>query len=772
MKAFVVSAAVALLILSGTAQGRVPVTVELSLDSLEFNQMENRAVYSSFQPVVIGRSLQLACRTFFIELKPHESAGLLQYYQTGREPLGWIAPSDIGTDRVTSDGDLYGDITSPAVDRSLGRWAIYIDGEIEHDGSRFVRLSVFPVTIDPDGTLYYSGSVTIYIDNRHIDSDDMLENLPPTQSLTAFKGSTGSALSTSGPEYIIVTSRSLAGPLEELAQYKTSVGIQAKVAFIEDILSRQSGRDDAERLREYLKIFHADGGRYVLLAGDETIIPVRYAHHNSTEIQPVLAAQQICDLYFADLTGAWDIDGDNVWGEVVVDGADLQPELLVGRLPFNRLDETANYVAKLIEYETNPGRGESDYLNRAMFFSSDEMRDYTDGGQHYRIAQAYPTSFDIDTINGVEASSGDDPLPHNLSASGVMPVLSEGYGIINIIAHGRTDGFGVRTSGYNNWPKSYFLSETGEADHGSCDSLLPNQKTSFYYSLACDNGGFDMDQPPFNQSNPNLVQKLLGLDGAGAVAFVAYSRWGWISTSHFLQKTFFDSLFAHPDRPAIEAMNASKAVYYYYRDLNYGQNFFGDPSLKIYTEVPHTLKVDASTDSGTVRVTITSQGNPVAGCEVIISQPGMILSRETTDGNGRAQLPFESLSGETITLAAVKTGYTISRDILAAGLASGNDGSDGALPTRPTLMQNYPNPFNPTTTIAFDLPQSERVEISIYNILGREVTTLIDEYYEAGYHELNWDGRDRSGHDTASGIYFYRLRTESHQAQKKMLLIR
>jgi hypothetical protein len=359
LKAFVVSAAVALLILSGTAQGRVPVTVELSLDSLEFNQMENRAVYRSFSPVVIGRSLQLACRTFYIELKPQESSGLLQYYQTGREPLGWIAPSDIGTDRVTSDGDFYRDVTSPAVDRSLGRWAIYIDGEIEHDGSRFVRLSVFPVTVDPDGTLYYSGSVTIYIDNRHIDSDDMLENLPPTQSLTAFKGSTGSALSTGGPEYIIVTSRSLAGPLEELAQYKTSVGIQAEVAFIEDILSLQSGRDDAERLREYL----------------ETVIPVRYAHHNSTEIQPVLAAQQICDLYFADLTGAWDIDGDNVWGEVAIDGADLQPELLVGRLPFNRLDETANYVAKLIEYETNPGRGESDYLNRAMFFSSDEMRE-------------------------------------------------------------------------------------------------------------------------------------------------------------------------------------------------------------------------------------------------------------------------------------------------------------------------------------------------------------------------------------------------------------
>ncbi len=772
MKAFILSAAIALVTLSPAAQARVPATVELSRNSLEFDQIENLAAYPSFQPIVIGRSLQLVCRTFYIELQPQESAALLQYYQTGREILGWIAPSKIGTDRVTSDGERYVDITSPARDRNLGRWAIHIDGDIEHGGSRFVRLSVFPATIDPDGTLYYSGTVTIYMDNRHIGSDELLESLPPTESLTALKGGIASALSTAGFEYIIVTSRSLAEPLKELADYKTSLGIQTEVAFIEDILSSWSGRDDAERLREYLRIFHADGGRYVLLAGDETVIPVRYAHHNSTETMPAVAAQQICDLYFADLTGDWDVDGDNVWGEVAADGADLQPELLVGRLPFNRLDETAHYVTKLIEYETNPGRGESSYLSRAMFFSSDEMRDYTDGGQHYRIAQAYPASFDIDTVSGVEASTGDDPSPYNLSAAGVIPVLSDGYGMVNIIAHGRTDGFAVKTSGYNNWPKSYFLSESGDTDQGSCDSLLANQKTSFYYSLACDNGGFDMDQPPFNQKNPNLVQKLLGLDGAGAVAFVAYSRWGWISTSHFLQKTFFDSLFAHPDRPAIEAMNASKAVYYYYRDLNYGQNFFGDPSLKIYTDVPQSLQVDATTDSNSVQITIMSQGKGVALCEVVISQPGMILARGITDANGRTQLPFEHSSGETITLAAVKAGYTVSREILVASLLAGNEESDGALPMRPTLMQNYPNPFNPSTTIAFDLPQSEHVKISIYNILGREVTTLTDEHYEAGYHELNWDGRDRSGHATSSGIYFYRLSTDSHRAQKKMLLIR
>ena len=219
-------------------------------------------------------------------------------------------------------------------------------------------------------------------------------------------------------------------------------------------------------------------------------------------------------------------------------------------------------------------------------------------------------------------------------------------------------------------------------------------------------------------------------------------------------------------------MNASKAVYYYYRDLNYGQNFLGDPTLRVYTKVPGKLTVTATTDSGAVDVTVTSHDKPVAGCEIVVSKPGEILSRGVTDGNGRVILSVDVGSTDAVTLAAVKTGYMVSRDILGAGLASGNEDGNGALPQRPTLRQNYPNPFNPATTIAFDLPQSEHVEVSVYNILGREVTTLADGHYETGYHELSWDGRDRSGRDVASGIYFYRLSTDSHRAQKKMLLVR
>ncbi len=88
------------------------------------------------------------------------------------------------------------------------------------------------------------------------------------------------------------------------------------------------------------------------------------------------------------------------------------------------------------------------------------------------------------------------------------------------------------------------------------------------------------------------------------------------------------------------------------------------------------------------------------------------------------------------------------------------------------LEQNFPNPFNPTTTIAYRLPEASFVTVTIHNALGQKVRTLINERQSAGSHSTQWDGRDDAGRILSSGIYFYRLKTENHVTQKKMLLIR
>ena len=88
------------------------------------------------------------------------------------------------------------------------------------------------------------------------------------------------------------------------------------------------------------------------------------------------------------------------------------------------------------------------------------------------------------------------------------------------------------------------------------------------------------------------------------------------------------------------------------------------------------------------------------------------------------------------------------------------------------LMQNNPNPFNPSTRIKYYLPNTSDVKITIYDMLGKEVTTLVNQQATAGYHITYWNGRDWYGRNAASGIYLYRLTAGSFVQTKKMILMK
>jgi hypothetical protein len=90
-----------------------------------------------------------------------------------------------------------------------------------------------------------------------------------------------------------------------------------------------------------------------------------------------------------------------------------------------------------------------------------------------------------------------------------------------------------------------------------------------------------------------------------------------------------------------------------------------------------------------------------------------------------------------------------------------------SLPTVFSLAQNYPNPFNPATQIEFGLPAPSRVELTVYNVLGQTVATLVNGDMPAGNHTITWDGSSVS-----SGVYFYRLTTNGFVETKKMMLLK
>ncbi|MEN8192296.1 MAG: FlgD immunoglobulin-like domain containing protein, partial [Bacteroidota bacterium] len=107
------------------------------------------------------------------------------------------------------------------------------------------------------------------------------------------------------------------------------------------------------------------------------------------------------------------------------------------------------------------------------------------------------------------------------------------------------------------------------------------------------------------------------------------------------------------------------------------------------------------------------------------------------------------------------------------------------LPTEYTLCQNYPNPFNPSTTIKYEIPGQARndntfVTLKVYDILGREVTTLVNKQQKPGYYEVKWNSLSASGgHSVSSGIYFYQLKVYSARGEaglfvqsKKLMLMK
>jgi hypothetical protein len=98
-------------------------------------------------------------------------------------------------------------------------------------------------------------------------------------------------------------------------------------------------------------------------------------------------------------------------------------------------------------------------------------------------------------------------------------------------------------------------------------------------------------------------------------------------------------------------------------------------------------------------------------------------------------------------------------------VSSGNNGS--TLPEQFELKQNYPNPFNPITNIGFDIPKASFVNLTVYDINGREVGVLVNLYMAAGSYKADWDATN-----IASGIYIYKFEAGSFTERKKMVILK
>ncbi|NIT55847.1 MAG: T9SS type A sorting domain-containing protein, partial [Aliifodinibius sp.] len=112
-------------------------------------------------------------------------------------------------------------------------------------------------------------------------------------------------------------------------------------------------------------------------------------------------------------------------------------------------------------------------------------------------------------------------------------------------------------------------------------------------------------------------------------------------------------------------------------------------------------------------------------------------------------------------------GWTALWQDLVTGIKDNKIGNGDNLPQTFAIGQNYPNPFNPSTTIQYDVAQPSKIEITVYNVQGQKVVTLVDGFKQAGSYQIRWEAVDMP-----SGVYFYRFTAGQTVQTKRMILLK
>lgn len=150
-------------------------------------------------------------------------------------------------------------------------------------------------------------------------------------------------------------------------------------------------------------------------------------------------------------------------------------------------------------------------------------------------------------------------------------------------------------------------------------------------------------------------------------------------------------------------------------------------------------------------LTVTFTANSPNGLNVILDLEftTMLAALDFTD-----LLPLLTVNDGTVTTAVKERG------------------KEATLPQEFALGHNFPNPFNPETEISYELPQTSQVVLTIFNLMGQKVKTLINDKIAAGRHSVRWDGKDEAGKSVPSGVYVYRMTAAGNTYQKTMTLLK
>lgn len=420
-------------------------------------------------------------------------------------------------------------------------------------------------------------------------------------------------------DYVIVTADSLRPAFDRFVAWKRQKGYNVKVEAIENILSSTtyangdevSGiNDDAGKLRAYLRQCYINNGtEFVLLAGDYTIMPIRYGY--SIDQNQNQGHYISTDLYYSDLTADWDSNNNGIYGEID-DSIDVNAELYVGRLICKNYIEIQNYTEKLIRYELNPGQGNFSYLMKSLYFQNDQMQlsQYSQ-----KSIEAFKNIFNPEYAFVMEEDpSYNHEYPTYPTGVDVINEMNNFYGYVSAHVHGSPTALTTINAYKDKPPRTVIRSQyeyinPNEIRKDECsglDKLINYDYPFVMYSMSCSPNPFEDCEYEYNIGSAFTVAGKYG-----GPAFLGNTNWGWIGPSDKLEEFFAQCLLEYKSIGIAEA--ESKTFFYNNNSeikhwVSLTHNLIGEPEFEMWTDIP--------TDFTNISVQRTDNNIVVSGSEL------------------------------------------------------------------------------------------------------------------------------------------------------------
>lgn len=438
-----------------------------------------------------------------------------------------------------------------------------------------------------------------------------------------------------GWEYLMIIDGEKSAQWQPLVNYYNNLGISAKLQSLDQIYANSLGRDNQEKIRNFIIDFYTTNPlRYVLLGGDTDLIPVRGLHVfiTSEYVDHNIAA----DMYYSCLDGNWNTNNNDLWGELPE--ADLAPELALGRICYNNDAEIANQINKIIMYQSSPVESgiESalmvgELLDSMPTHGGNYMDELIGGSENnYYTTVGVPTDWDIDTLYDRNFSWG---------SSEILPLLSSGPNLVNHLGHSNAS--------YNMKISSYQVNSSNISNDGI------NQNFSIYFTQGCFAGSFDnRGEEDFAYGDDCIAERFTAVPGS-ALGMIAHSRYGWYArgstdgSSQRFHREFLDALFGEDTQELGYALADSKidniphietSPYMLY--TAYNTNLLGCPATMVWTDAPSALVVNLP-DSWLVDITQYSIQTNAPNAHLKIKRAAETYYEGYADETGLINIEFQ-----------------------------------------------------------------------------------------------------------------------------------